>query len=353
MDTKQLSHRIRQLALIEPNDSPVVSCYLNLDQPRSNPLLEIEERAELAAMTLRGQAKHDVRDALDQIRDWANENLKHNARGTAIFSRWGDEPFFIPMQFVRPLPNLLEVDDVPHIYPLVELKDVFHRFIIVLMREDEARIIETNIGKITEALVAERKDLRWRVGREWTREHYQNHRRDRNERFLKEKIRIIDDLVTNRKHTHIILGGNPNLVTRMRRALPKRLEEKVINTMIVDPTDGVSAIVREAIQVFVEQEQQESVANVKRLESAIRGSGLGVVGYPQVRQALEAGQADLLLIQQNLDDPEIREELTKLAIRSSVEIETVSNCPILEAFGGAGCLLRYLLPETVEEVRAA
>ncbi|MEM7015214.1 MAG: hypothetical protein AAF585_27470, partial [Verrucomicrobiota bacterium] len=262
MDTHQLSRRIRELALLEPNESPVISCYLSCGQARMNPLADIEERAEIASNILRGQVKQDYDDALDQIREWVDTKLRHNARGVAIFSRWGDDPFFAPMQFYKPLPTAFHVDTAPHIYPLVELKDVYHRFVIVLLTEEEARIIETNIGQVTESIVAERPDLRWRVGREWTKEHYQNHRRNRNELFLKEKVQVLDKLVSERQHTHIILGGHHQLVARMQKALPKRLKDKVINTMIVDPQDGVSSVVREAIQVFIEREQEESIANV-------------------------------------------------------------------------------------------
>lgn len=353
MDTKQLSKNIRRLALIEPNDNPVISCYLNLDQPRSNPLTEVDARVELAALTLRGQARRDFDDAYEQIRDWVQTSLRHNARGAALFSRWGDEPFFVPMQFARPLPSTFSVAETPHIYPLVELKDVYHRFVIVLLSDDEARIIETSIGRVTEAIIAERPDLRWRVGREWTKEHYQNHRRDRNDRFLKEKIAVINDLMTSRQHTHLILGGSPPLVSRMRKALPKHLEDKVINTMVVDPKDGVSAVVREALQVFIERERQESVENVARLESAVRSGGLGLVGYEACKTALKIGQADLLLIQQDHDDPAAQEELTKLAVRTGVDVETVSDSAILEQFGGVGCLLRYMLPDPLEHLQAA
>ncbi len=353
MDTKQLSTEIRRLALVDPNHSPFISCYLHLDGVRGNPMREIEERAELVRLSLEGPAKEDFEAAIETIREWLQVHLRHNARGVALFSRSGTDPFFAAMQFARPLTTCFHVDEAPHIYPLVELKDVYHRFIIVLMSEEEARIIETNIGSITEAIISERPDLRWRVGREWTKEHYQNHRRDRNERFVKEKINILEELVNHRQHTHIILGGKPNLVARMRRALPKALEEKVINTMIVDPRDGVSAVVREALQVFIEREREESVANVKRLEAAVMSGGLGVVGHREVRQALEYGQADLLLLQQDLPDTSVREELTRLAVRSGVEIETVEDCPILQNFGGIGCLLRYLLPEMVQEQQIA
>lgn len=353
MDTNNLSNSLHILAAIEPDDSPFISCYLNLEQARANALTEVEEQVETARLSLRGQARSDFEDALDQIREYVGENLNPRARGAAIFSRGGDRPFFLPMQFEVPLPSLLTADDLPHVYPLAEIKDRFHRFIIVLTTAQEARIMEVDIGAITEAIVAERPDLRRRIGREWTREHYQNHRRDREDRFLQEKIRMLDRLVRDGDHTHIILAGQSAYVRQMEGALPPRLAAKVLNTLVCNPRDGVSAILRDALQVFVEAEQRESLGYVRRLEAAVRSGGLGVVGYEACKQALEYGQADRLLVLEDSEDLAEREELTRLALQNGAEVETVADCPVLEAFGGAGCLLRFLLPGPSVQSRAA
>lgn len=353
MDTNKLSKNLRTLVDVEPDKSPFISCYLNLDQARPNVLADVEERMEAARLSLRGQARNDFDDALAQVREYAEKNLVPKSRGAAFFSRSGDSPFFLTMQFDVPLPSLLVVDDLPHVYPLAEIKDRFHRFVIVLTTAQEARIMEVNIGAIMEAIVAERPDLRRRMGREWTREHYQNHRRDREERFLQEKVRLLDELVREGEHAHIILAGQSAYVKQMERALPPRLAAKVLNTLVCDPRDGVSSILRDALQVFAEAEQEESLGYVRRLEGAVRSGGLGVVGYEACRQALEYGQADRLLVLEDSEDLAQREELTRLALQTGVEVETVADCPVLAAFGGAGCLLRFLVPGPSAESRAA
>ena len=48
-----------------------------------------------------------------------------------------------------------------------------------------------NVGEVTSDLWASRPELRQRVGRMWTREHYMRHRLDRGNRFFKEKIKIL------------------------------------------------------------------------------------------------------------------------------------------------------------------
>jgi hypothetical protein len=41
----------------------------------------------------------------------------------------------------------------------------------------------------------------------------------------------------------------------------------------------------------------------------------------------------------------LKEELVRLAARNDCQVEVVNDSVILMAYGGAGCLLRYLLPE--------
>lgn len=353
MDTQKLNQTIRQLALTAPNRSPVISAFFNLSHPRADHADELMRWSKVAGATLRGQARADFEDALQEVMQWLETETRPDARGIALFCRWGDEPFFIPLQFRSPITTSYYVDNLPQVYPLVELLDSYDRFVVVIATERKARIIETCIGSVTESILTERPELRERIGREWTKEHYQNHTQQRTEQFMKEKIQVLDSVVTRGQHDHIMLVGQSSFVARLYRSLPKRLQEKVFNTLTVGPDRQVSTIVQDAMDAFVRYEQDLSQENVKRLESAVAKGGLGVVGYDAARTALENGQAEMLLLDQAHNLPEIKEELTRLAILSGVEIETVSGCDLLKSFGGVGCLLRFALPDLPEKVRAA
>ena len=117
---------------------------------------------------------------------------------------------------------------------------------------------------------------------------------------------------------------------------------------VIDPKDSVNAstvsdAVKEAIQLFIEAEEQESQTTVQRLHTGIMSNGLGVAGHHAVLTALQAGQADTLVI---LDDypADQREDLVRAAVQAKVNVETVGESELLEHYGGAGCLLRYRLP---------
>ncbi|MEM9478680.1 MAG: hypothetical protein AAGA58_03350 [Verrucomicrobiota bacterium] len=341
MNEDRLKKLIRQLVAIEPNERPLISCFLDLTPPRNDFAMEIEPKARMIAKRLVGQPKSDFEDAMNEVREYVDRSLEDVAKGLAIYSRWGDEPTFIPVQFEVPLKSMLVVDDLPHIYPLIELKDTYHRFVIVITTEGEARILETTVGAVTEEVFAARPDLRERVGREWTRTHYQNHKKERDQQFVREKIQIIEDLVSRRGHNHIVIAGSPKMVSRLTAALPSRLRSMLIDTIPTNPKGGVSPILLESIQLFAAAENLESHTNVELLESAAMTGGLGVVGYESCRHALENGYADMLILDQNEVELEMREELVRLATNAGIDIETVNRSEALARLSGVGCLLRY------------
>lgn len=345
MDTKNLQEHIRTLALLDETNSPVISFYLNRDREVAQNRFKLFERSHILEQSLWGQARDDFEAAMKQIKTYTEENLLPESKGVAIFARAGEASFFLPLQFQVPVPNWITIAATPNIFHLIELKDTYHRYVVMLSTEENARILEVNLGSVTEALWQERPELRQRVGREWTKEHYQNHRRERTNRFIKEKIKILETLMTAGGHTHLILAGNPVLTARVKKALPKHLEEKLMETIVANPNDDISDVVAATLSQFIEQEEQESQAIADTLYREVQTSGLAVVGQIPSLEALQRGQADVLVLAQDMPNHTLKERLVRLATQSQCQIEVVNNSPTLTAFGGVGCLLRYALPE--------
>ncbi len=342
MKNETLRALIKTLVEIDPDPIPVLSVFLDLEQPRLATLGEIEGRARLLRQTLPTNLRSGFDGAMSAFRDFLNEPMDAGTRGAAYYHRWGDKPVRLVRRFGVPLENRLSLGERPEIYPLIELKDVYHRFVIVITTEHEARILETTLGEVTEEILSERADLRERFGREWTRGHYQNHKREREEQFVREKIRVLDELMSRRGHNHLIIVGSPKMVARLKKALPKRLREKVVSTASTNPRDGLSPIIREAIHSFVEAENHESHQRVDDLQRALHTDGLAVIGYDACRAALAGGYADLLLVDQDHPESAQREDLVRRASKHDVPVETVKGNALLGGLGGFGCLLRYL-----------
>lgn len=376
MDLDQFKAHIRTLITLEESEAPVLSCYINLDAHwNGGPLFDRNLRLTLNLLDREERRPFD--EAFHSIEEFLAREVCAGARGVAAFSRGGLRPFFLGLQFQVPLPNHLGIDQVPNIYHLVELKDSYHRYVVLITTEKWARILEVNLGAITKDLWVERPELRERVGREWTQEHYRNHRHDRGERFLGEKIAILDKLMSAGGYTHLILAGSPPLTTQVRARLPKHLAAKLIDIVAVSADTRTLDVVAATLASFVEREQQESLDSVSQLVAGIRRGGLAVAGTDATLDALQSGQADVLVMAKgfqarqgwccqgcgwvfeigdktsrcNLCDSgrmkpvNLKEAMLKLAERYSALTDLVSHSVPLMKLGGVGCLLRYAKPQ--------
>ncbi len=373
MEVEELTHRIRTLIMTEPDRRPLVSCYLACDASTAGARHTFERRARELRELRAADDRDTLDEALDQIRAYLTTSLHPSTRGVALFARGGEQPVFEAMQFQVPVPNHVSVGDTADIYHLVELKDTYHRYVVLISSERYARIIEVNLGAVTRELWAKRPELRERVGREWTHAHYQNHSRDRGLRFLDEKIQLLDKLMVGGGHTHLILAGNARLTAQIRERLPPHLRTKMIDTLQFSALASPKDVVDMTLWSFIEAEQRESHDAVTELIQALSRQGLAVRGTQESLEALQRGQADVLILSgqyrsepvwrcrecpsletrsdrparceacasTNLVLEHSKQLLVRLAEERGVEIELVHDSDELMRIGGVGCLLRY------------
>lgn len=341
MQIRELQNHLRTLIELDETESPVVSYFLDRDDPDGTKTLRDQTSRARKALDRPQRQAFDL--ALDRIEDHVPWKLDDSTRSVAVFARSGSSPLFLVMEFEAALSTQVVVDPLPVVFPLIELKDNYHRYVLLICNKDSARVLEVSLGSVTREVWTRRPELRKRVGREWTKLHYQNHRRDRTDRFLKEKIEMVERIVSAGGHTHLMLAGNPQILARVRKALPKHLERRLVDVIPAAARDRSTDIVLATLSTFIEHEERESVAAVHLLRRELRRGGLAVCGYGESRRALEQGQADQLILLAELDKAELarREELVRLAVDQDVPVEVVQHSEELEQLGGVGCLLRY------------
>lgn len=341
MDLQHLQQHIRTLATLEETGGPVVSYYLNCAETSEQNRLRLSEQARILRRTLPPKARQQFAEAMQQIENFLDSAVKADTKGVALFARSDEAPFFLPLQFRLPLPTWLSVSTMPNIYHLVELKDTYHRYVILISTETSARIIEVNLGAVTQTLWHERPELRKRVGREWSKEHYQNHRRQETAAFIQEKITLLEQLMVAGGHTHLILAGNARITAQVRKALPAHLKEKLIDIVVTRTDADMDSVVAATLSQFITWEEEDSVALADKLFDEILSGGLAVVGPTACLQALSQSKADALIIAKEMPNVILRERLVKLAMQQECHVEVVNDSPLLMEFDGAGCLLRY------------
>ena len=338
MDYAKLNGHIHTLACLPETPEPLVSAYFDLTG--NLPAITFTFRQWAAAV--RRTFPPGAREAFDQAASRIVDHLPLlQGRGAAVFARAGEPALLLPLSFALPLEPRFHAGGLPIIYPLVELKDRFNRFVIAMVDASSARIVEVNLGDYSVELITDRPALRERVGREWSRQHYQNHQRDRERRFLKEKITVIESLMAKRGHNSLIIVGEPRHVNQLREALPPHLAHRVVGEIRQGFSDHrLAEIVTHAIDSFTRAESEEAHDAVAALMLAVRAGGLATVGPESVARALEEHRVEKLFVSSDLAD-EFREEFVREATRQDIPIETVQACELLDHNGGAGALLRY------------
>ncbi len=376
MNLEKLNIHLKNLAVLDETENLVISCYINNESGQAGYRETIDVRIRELRKSMSPEQCLDFEQALDRIEAFLATDVNPDAKGVALFSRSGEASFFKALQFRLPLPSLMSVDSLPHIYELAVLKDTYHRYVLLISTESHARIVEVSIGNVTKELWTERPELRKRVGREWTKDHYQSHCRDRTQKFIKEKIEILDRLLAEGAHTHLVLAGNPRMIARVRDNLPKRLQDKLVDIISMSNNHSTANVVNATLSTFAEYEQRESMETVGLLFDELKTGGLAVAGTEATLKALAHGQIDILIMSESYVPPDgwkcsgcktvgvttapnmcpwcgertiaqlnLKEEIIRSAEQIGAALEIVRNSDVLLQIGGVGCLLKYLTSE--------
>lgn len=264
-------------------------------------------------------------------------------KSIVVFSRSGDHPFLMALPFEALVETHFAVSARPEIFPLVQLRDRFHRFVLVISTEETARVIALSLGTVTEEILVKKPEMCANEGRKLSREQYHHRREEDGKRFVREQAQVIANLIARRGHNHIILAGHPRHVVPLREHLPQQLQSRVVASLFHAPNGhDIAPLIEQSIEAFVQAEQDESRNTVERLHEQVLRQGLAVVGIHACRQAIEVGAASQLIIAEELPHSD-REELVRLAVIHDLPIEVCEGDELLLGHGGVGCLLRFRL----------
>jgi hypothetical protein len=336
-----LRRHIAALATLSETDAPVISAYFDFRKPMEVLRADFETWSTAARSTLPKSARPMFDQSKSEVRALLKRSWGEAIHGLAVFVRAGEHPLLLHLTFEATLETHFEVSNRPAIFPLVQLKDRFHRFVLVICTEETGRIMEMTLGSVTEEILTTRPDPGGRLGRQLSREHFHHRREEDTRRFVRDQVSIITNLMARRGLNHLILAGHPRHVAQLRDQLPKHLQSRVVGSVFHAPNGhDCSPLLDQAVDAFVEAEQNESRDTVERLHEQMRRQGLAAVGIHPCREAIEAGVASQLVISEDLPHPD-REELVRLAILHGLPIEVCEGDELLQSHGGVGCLLRF------------
>ena len=373
MKLPDLQNAVRALAVVAESEAPFVSCYADLEGDPRKTRAELSDRVLTIRASLEPDQRVEFEHALSPIMAFLSSQLARESKGAAAFSRAGEKRYFRILPLHVPVPNHMSVDAVPDLFRLIALKDAYHRYVVLIAHRDSSRILEVDVGAITHEIWTKRPELRDRVGRGWTRDHYQRHARARGDRYLGEKVDILDSLMAKGGQTHLVLAGSPETTARIRKRLPKRLQDRLVDVVPAAARDSSADVVSATLARFIEHEQQESITRAAQLMDELRRGGLAEADSVATLEALQRGRVDVLVMAEGYEPPagwacrncrhvkpadhppaacpvcgdravreaDLRAEMVRLAELHEAEVEILRESDMLIEIGGVGCLLKY------------
>lgn len=345
MDLDELRRQIRSLVTLEDAPEPVLSLFCDL---RGGPEAA-RERSSSRLAALRAGLSSRERPAFDEASGRALALLDAAPAGSRGFAAWvraGSAPFERTLSFRVPLPYALSWQAQPSVFPLVELKDTYHRYVVFHVSADVARVLEVNVGEVSEAVLRERPESAVpRLSRTNGRKVWQARLRAETTGFLREGIALVDRVVSGRGHSHLVLAGPHAVTARVRELLPRHLAVKLFEVIELGRHEPTPALLDAALGAFVEEEERESRRLAEQVALELRRGGLAAAGADEVGRALAAGRADVVVILRGWGTPAAREELVRLAEVGGAHVEVVEESEALARLGGVGALLRYAGPD--------
>lgn len=366
MDLKVLEQHLRALALAPPAAAPVVSCYVNRESRDWRGKFDAQAEALRAAFPA-GEGRRWFDEALVRVKNHLRRPAPVGSRGAAVFARGGAAPFFLPLEFRVPLPDLVSASRLPRIFPLAAVRDNYHRFVLFHTTGDAIRILGVEVGSVARQICDRRIDPR-RFLRACGPEQ-QARRLD----LIREGIALLEEFLRRGGYRHLILAGSGPWFALLRQAMPRRLAVRVLDTIPAIESDAIMDVVQAAAMSFTEREEEESSALVALLYEELESEGRAAAGLDAAMEAVSSGVAEMVLIDSRFVPParrsclrcgrsspdsggpficphcgaapclpaDDREALVRAAIGAGVHVEIVNHSDALMRLGGVGCLLRH------------
>jgi len=363
----QLSAHLDRLAEWDSGPFPVVSLYLNLqpdDRGRDQfaPFLRKELDERIATYGAQGPERDSLMKDAEKISAYA-EQVEPSANGLALFTSSGAD-LFEAMPLAVPIPeHRLYVSDQPHLYPLARLIDEHPRYAVLLADTHSARIFVFAVNTVERQAAIEGTKTKHHKKGGWSQARYQRHTENYHVHHAKDIVDALARIVRGEKIASVIIAGDEVIVPLLKEQLPKDIAERVVDELKLDIRTPDREVFDTTMATMRESDAQSDRERVDALLNAYRGNGLGVVGPDAVRQALEMGQVDELVITAQPEtlstgtaasveqdtpadrtaEEKVADELVAKARQTSAKITFIEDASLLADVGGVGARLRFKL----------
>lgn len=365
----ELQHQIALLANLGPVNGPVVSCYLDLRQERSG--LKSYVRNELSRQLARvSPVQRDTYQAcVAVIEAQLDSELPQRARGLAVFAAAdGKAPLLSAMPFAVPFRSSFTVSASPDLLPLVQLKELYGRFMVVLADPAGLQLAEVNLGDVSIRAWASRST-----------HSVSRHAAEAGQiaqpgtAGLSSQVALIESrLCKGGGSCPVFLAGDVDVMQAVSELMGPTSVARLMGALPMPADASLNESAAECLRTLMDFEASQARTTAAQVLRGVRNQGHAVAGAAAVLDAMRSGVADRLVISSDYrPEPgrirdfmlenrmpmtpveprrggysadrnsalEQRLELIRLAVQLRFPVE-FADTEALHDLGGVGCLLR-------------
>jgi peptide chain release factor subunit 1 len=363
---------IRDLAEIYDEKDIYLSIYLPLSGREKEHLnrIFVDSRIKAIKDALSPVLRSHFENTFEMVRDYVYEAPVSGENGRVIFASSAEA--FLHVYRLPVEPELaIVLDTSPFLLPLARLRADYQDYGVLLVDSREARFtcIRSDIAEEKKRLSTDLMNKHKKGG--WSQARFNHLRKGAIKSFLSEVADNVRDTCGQLQMQGFVLAGPGSAKQQLRDLLPKDVQENVL--AIIDMPMDISRdeLVEAGNAVLHDNDISRSAQLAADFKNAVLRGGLAAYGVEDVRDALEQGRVNTLLIlkgssvpgwicercqnlQANARPPEecdrckgptsvvdVVEELYELAQRTAAEVEFVEKDDFPDQDHMVGALLRY------------
>jgi len=331
MDNMITIEDVRKLLEFKSGETLVTSFYLNIDPRRVSPSkittltrnLLREKQQALEKENWPEELLNKVKEDFKRIEDFVVNHfeLKGKVKGLVIIAD-AARNFFQVYRVAQPVKSRVVVDPDPYIRPLVAILDEYHRLMLVLLDQREARLLEVYMGEILE-YEAYYSDVRGKV----KEGGWYGLEERRIERSIKNKVihhyqRVADAILEHFRMGHfeyLFVGMKVEDYSLFFPLLHSYVQPRVKGRLDVSPKDNISTIIEVALQAERKIEEEEDNKILEHLVETLNRGGLAAKGIDNVLRSIPLGACQVLVVDDNYHIPGyVCEDCAYLALEGGI-----------------------------------
>ncbi|RLG21675.1 peptide chain release factor 1 [Candidatus Micrarchaeota archaeon] len=352
----QLKKELKYLKSIRGQGTELISVYIppnaNVNEISARLRSEYGQAANIKSKSTR----KNVQAAIDRILQVLKGVHKTGDKGVAIFcgnvSSRNDQPDIKLITLIPPKPINVQIyrcDSSFYTKPLEDMlgaKEIYGAFAMD-RREATIALIEGKHLNIIRHMTSNVPGKHHKGGQSAMR--FTRLIEEAAVDFYKKVAEVINEAFSDPKVKAIIAGGSgPTKYGFIDGPyLRPEVKKKIVGVVDTGYTDefGIKEILDKSGEIIEEMETAKEKKLVDRFIKEASVGNLAAYGEKEVREALERGQVELLMLSEGLDDEKI-DELESIAEEMGTKVEIISTSTnggqqFLKGFGGIGAILRY------------